>query len=713
MSFETFFRAVSYLAVFCGLLSLWVSGTFGAAAPLLFILTLLAAWFLEDTKWQISEKLGTALIVLALPGFLVGWRLEWFSLSATDTAIAGVLARLILSLSAIKLLQRKSSRDWVFLYLMSFFEVMLGAGLSMSGLYLLSFVSYVLVVVCAIITFEIRKTALEADKKSIALRPKFRFRVGRLPVTAAILIGFISVLAVPLFFMLPRVGGAGLGGSRGERSKSGFSEKVSLGGSGSIEQSDAIVMRVTLDESSNYDDLYFRGIALDTFDNRVWTRSISKEIFEKGERDTIQVDYASSRIDRSIQTVYLEPLLETPVLFALPRALVVQGNFQFLYKDNYGSISFLPTSERISYKVLSDRSTPPVDRLRSDIRTYQARTRNYLQLPVEMDPRIGELAQRITAGMSNRYDRAKAVETYLRTNIEYTLERRADGPEPLADFLFNVKAGHCEYFATAMAVMLRTQGIATRIVNGFHGGDFNDAADVTIVRERNAHSWVEVYFPTEDSWVTFDPTPSLAQSSGGINGGLTGAFRKYADALETFWIQYFVAFDDQGQRSLARSLRSGISDFQVSGAVYAGAIRDVLTSWWYEVRQAEGGTAMMAAIAKGLGRLIGTVVIVFFGIRSLKWVSRWRIWSRLRRRPSHVGIVEFYERMQAILAEQGLHRQPSQTPVEFAEVLSIPEVMRITEIYNGVRFGQRDISADQSARIEQWLSTMKSSNTTA
>ncbi len=715
MNFETFFRLISYSAVFCGLLSLWVSGSFGIVVPLVFISVLIAAWILEDSKWQLSEKWGTALIVLALPAFIVGWRLGWLSIAEIDTAIAGVLARLILALSAIKLLQQKSSRDWVFLYLMSFFEVMLGAGLSISGLYLLSFLLYLLVMVCAIITFEIRKTAIVANRSPAVVAPNIQIPAGRLPVTSIVLIAFISSLAVPLFFMLPRVGGAGFGGGKNERTRSGFSETVTLGGTGEIQESDAIVMRVKLDKQSEHGNLYLRGIALDTFDNSAWRRSSVKELLEKGERDTIQIDNASSRENLSIQTVYLEPLLDTPVLFALPRAIVVQGNFSMLYKDLYGAISFPSTSERVSYKVLSDRSTPPPAKLRADHKPYSSQQNNYLQLPRTIDPRIGDLAERITAGSTNRYDQAKAIENYLQTSFGYTLQRRAGGSEPLADFLFNVREGHCEYFATAMAVMLRTQGIATRVVNGFHGGEYNDAADVTIVRERNAHAWVEVYFPSDNAWVLFDPTPAASLNALGLSDGLAGTFRKYADALETFWIQYFVAFDDQEQRSLARSVRSGMADFQVAGTVYLGIFKDIIGSWWAEVKGAEGGQARLTAIAKGIGVLFAVIFLCVLARWLFRWVLRWGIWQKLGRRfkAPAPGMVEFYEKMQEILAERGFHRKPFQTPVEFAASIEIPEVVRITEMYNGVRFGKQEISPGQFDEIDQWLRGIKSSEVAA
>ncbi|MEP6849145.1 MAG: DUF3488 domain-containing protein, partial [Acidobacteriota bacterium] len=303
MTFEKFFRSVSYAAVLCGFLSLWVSGTFGAAGTLIFLAVMAVAWLLEGTRWQISEKSGTVLIVFALPLFYFLWKLKYFGTSNTETLLPAILARMVLFLSAIKLLQKKSERDWIFLYLMSFFEVLLAAGLSISALYLGSFVLYLLTIVCAVIAFEMRKTA-----KATAARqePSHRFfldknssdsvRVRRLPAAAAILIFFAVVAGIPLFFLLPRVGGAGFGSDQ-ERIKntSGFGESIRLGGVGAIQQSDAVVMRVRLDDNSALrGDTHWRGIALDTFDNQNWTRSQkATQQVVRGDGDLFLVDAAS------------------------------------------------------------------------------------------------------------------------------------------------------------------------------------------------------------------------------------------------------------------------------------------------------------------------------------------------------------------------------------------------------------------------------------
>ena len=106
--------------------------------------------------------------------------------------------------------------------------------------------------------------------------------------------------------------------------------------------------------------------------------------------------------------------------------------------------------------------------------------------------------------------------SYLRRNFRYTLKLTGTpGRDPLAHFLFETRAGHCEYFASAMAVMLRAIGIPSREVNGFLPGEYNDLGGDYIVRASDAHSWVEAYFPGS-GWITFDPTPPAPDSGYGL-----------------------------------------------------------------------------------------------------------------------------------------------------------------------------------------------------
>ncbi len=714
MNVDRLFLILSYLAVFCGFFSLWITGAFGVVGTLSFLAVMAGAWLLEGWRWQISERLGTVFIVLAMPAFFILWRIGVFSF-ATETELPRTLALLILSLTAIKLLQRKTDRDWIFLYVMAFFEVLLAAGMSISGLYLLSFLAFVFVMVCTIILFEIRKTEtqfkrakeLEIGRGNEAERGAIPIR--RLPSISVGLMIVIIAFASPLFFSLPRGGGAGIGGSQDRLStSSGFSDTVRLGGIGEIQQSDEVVMRVRIDGSESLiDPGHWRGIALDTFTNKAWSRSRAafREVRERGDGDMIQVDYLTDRERFTIQTVYLEPL-DSPVLFVLHRAIGVQGNFPVLFKDSHAALTFQRTNERISYKVISDTALPPPEVLRRDRAEYAEKDVNYFQLPTGLDPRIADLAAEITADADNRYDAARAVESYLQTKFGYTLQMKAGGEQPLADFLFNVREGHCEYFATAMAVMLRTQGIATRVVNGFQRGEYNQTADVFVVRQREAHSWVEVLIPGEDVWVPFDPTPAAGLDLSEGTTGIYGTVNRYLEALEMFWIQYFVAYDSQEQRSLFTSLRRGASEYNSTASLWLKSVQTAMIDWWREVRGDRGYFTSVVAIAYGVAALILAGLIIFLAVWVGRKIVKLKVWSRawgrlLGRKGS--SVVEFYERLQQILADRGFVREPHQTPLEFAYATDLPQAIAITERYNRVRFGQDGLTESQASEIEEML----------
>jgi len=379
-------------------------------------------------------------------------------------------------------------------------------------------------------------------------------------------------------------------------------------------------------------------------------------------------------------------------------------------RDEDDSLRFPSRGERVSYRVLSDTTVPDVAELRRDNGIYANSDFGYLQLPEDLDPRIIELASQITKDTRTRFDAAQAIETYLQTQFGYTLEQKAGGDQPLADFLFNVREGHCEYFATAMAVMLRTQGIATRVVNGFQRGEYNETADVFVVRQRNAHSWVEVYFPGENAWVTFDPTPAAGQNLTGDSVGLTKRFNNYLDALETFWIQYFVAYDSAEQRSLFTSVRRSIANYGKQTSTFIDIGREDFLAWWRDVRGDSGVQQSVTAIGYGIALIVTAIILVIGFVWLYRRVVKLTLWSRLREflfGRQGASVVEFYERMLAVLASKGMVREQHQTPLEFAYTIGIPEAVGITEKYNRVRFGGGTLSGDEAAEIEGWLSRLQ------
>lgn len=719
MTFETFFRLTSYLVVFCGFLALFVSGAVGVAFSGVFVALFIVAWFLETTNWQISERLGTALVILTVPLFYLTWKFRLFGAGGSEAAIAGLLSQFILGLSVVKLLQRKRDRDWLFLYMMAFFEVLLSAAMSVSPLYLAVLVLFLLVTAVAILGFEIGKSSralpayqLNSEQGQARLNAT-PFR--RLPTTAILLIVAVIVFAAPIFFLLPRVGGAGFGaGENGVRGMTGFSDSVRLGELGRILESDETVMRVKVDVAPGTSATGFRwrGVALDQFDNKTWKQSRKrKQSFFRADRDLFLVGPRMTRPKPVLQTIYLEPM-DTSVLFSLAHPVMVQGNFLEVRKDEDDGLSATRSgNERINYSVQSDLGEPSPERLQGDDTAYSADdVSRFLQLPDSLDPRISTLAAQVVAKNTNRYDKARAIESFLQNNFGYTLEQKSSGEQPVADFLFNVREGHCEYFSSAMVLMLRTQGIAARVVNGFQQGDFNETAGVYVVKQKDAHSWVEVYFPRDRVWIAFDPTPFAGRADYSMSGGLFGSVSRYLDALETFWIQYFVAFDNHEQRSLFRSIRDGFNDLQNSISIHAEDLQARVSEWWSKIRGDRGIEARLSAIKYGIAYIAGIIVAIFattwiyrrLDLKDL--VKRVLMWFRRRNSP---GIVEFYDRMTAILSRRGLVRDPSQTPLEFAVAVGIPAVGVITDRYNRVRFGGEDLTASETEEIERLIVTIE------
>jgi hypothetical protein len=711
MSFATYFRTSSYAMIAVATLALSLAGGLHVVLTAIFGGVLILAWKIEGKRWQLSERIGLAIVVLSIPLFFLDWQYQKEIGEAREKLGANALAHLIIFLSAIKLLQVKSDRDWVFLYLISFFEVLLAAGLSFSPVFLASLTLYLLCSLSTIIAFEIRKAGRAIQpaetrllvppdsrvfRRLVPARAKKNAEADRLPLISFGLLLLIFVLALPLFVVAPRSGSAMITrGGGGLSNFIGFSENVSLGALGELKQNDEVVMRVRVeDEVARRPDLRWRGVALDEFSGRSWRKSAEARRItqEMNDRGFFRLGTTEDLDRLTTQTVFLEPI-DSTVLFAAPRAVAVQGDFPFVRMDAENSIQIRRhDSERIIYRVFSDLAEPDVPGLRRDLRPYPAAFDRYLQLPPSFDPRITDLAQEMIASVKarNRYDAAKAIETKLRSEYAYSLQMRASGADPLSDFLFNVRAGHCEYFSTAMAIMLRTHGVASRVVNGFLPGEYNAAAGAFTVRQSDAHSWVEVYFPETKLWVTFDPTPAAGRTEP-VNSGFAAQLGKYAEAFELIWYQYVIGYDKQEQRSLATSLHDGAFRYQHLLAELVQRLTQAAAMIWRRPLLALLGFASLPFVLLLLWRLKR------FG---------WRAFSTSRSEHNR-SAVEFYERLTRLLARRGITRSPDQTPLEFAIASGLREAVPITRAYNRVRFGAAELSVSDQKHIERLLAGLE------
>jgi transglutaminase-like putative cysteine protease len=734
VTFDTYFRLSSYAMIASGTLALAVSGGMGAALSVVFALVLAAGWKFEGTRWQLSERAGMFAVLLSLPLLYLDWKFQSTLIWPGETTRAGIaaLTHFILFLSAVKLAQVKADRDWLFLYLISFFEVLLAAGLSVSPLFVASLALYTFCALSTVVCFEIRKArrAIEIQETRLMSAPRANWLsrlskkspaktplsgdARRLPLVAFSLLALIFALALPIFFIMPRFSGSALTRANGGlNGVVGFSDEVTLGEIGRLQQSERVVMRVRVEDplAARHQTLRWRGVALDKFDGRSWRRSNKElEYRRANDRNLFQFGTTESLEHLTTQTFFVEPI-DTPVLFIASRPVAIQAALPYIGIDGEDSLSTRDHSqERISYRAYSDTTEPPAEALRRDLAPYPQALERYLQVPADLDPRIRQLTRGLIVGTrsGNRYDSARVIEAYFQQNFRYTLEQKSGGAsDPLADFMFRVREGHCEYFSTAMAVMLRSEGVAARVVNGFQLGEYNDAADVYTVRQSDAHSWVEVYFPETDAWMTFDPTPVAGRPGNNDQTGFwRGRLGKYTEALELFWIQYVVAYDKQEQRSLATTLRGQFGVYRQTAGQTFSELRGALSAWWRGLTTggsapAQGGTVLANVPSLvALCVLLGLLLLLAARMRRVSWWERLKFWRRERRNYSSVV---FYERMMKAFESRGLLRAPDETPLEFAAATGMPEATLLTRSYNRVRFGAQELTTAEAARIEEWL----------
>ncbi|UNK19273.1 DUF3488 and transglutaminase-like domain-containing protein [Paenibacillus sp. N3/727] len=274
---------------------------------------------------------------------------------------------------------------------------------------------------------------------------------------------------------------------------------------------------------------YWRGEALQYYDGRRWIAGdmagASVEIAE--DLSGMLPQQTVTPTNEIVQKITLAapPSAGLPLFSGglITRIIGVQGNDGKKLKSGImadsesGSLRFQKASPGISSYTLETRLQAPREKLqlRSDQPDPEPIAKTYLQLPDSLPQRVRDLGKDITAGITGRYEMAMAVESYLEQEYTYTLKTKVPpaGRDFTDHFLFDAKEGYCTHFATAMVVLLRTQGIPARYVMGFAPGEkMNGTTDSYRVTQEEAHAWVEVYFPGE-GWAAIDPTP-------GFNAGL-------------------------------------------------------------------------------------------------------------------------------------------------------------------------------------------------
>src|SRR5882724_1266719 len=755
---EAYFRTTSYALVTTAFLAIALTGSLDGISIALYSIAVVVCFYRDvrgAQRLRLREWMWRALSIAYVPFVFIDG-----AVISSNRVLA--LVHMTLFVSAAKLFQNKRDRDWVFLYLIAFFQMLLAAGLTFNATFVASLATFLFFFISTLASFEIRRACREVSSledeivtplqqpqqvkyraKDDVAHPRKSNRVRYLLGASFAQIVIVAALTLPFFFLIPRLGGGGVaGGLSGADAITGFSDRVELGEVASIKKSPRVVMRVRLDHKpARY--LRWRGIALEQYDGRAWIvkgdtpgrREASHQ--DRSSSGSLDADTGFNRsyiLDRvpadaqsTVEQMIVLEHLSTDTLFAAQRVFRLRGPLATIFKDKLtGALSSQGFKGRTTYIVSSDVSVPTEQELRLDTPASSPEDKKqvYLQKPNKLDPRVSQLAHEITRNAPTPYDKARAIENYLKTEFRYTLDLKAADQDPLAEFLFKTREGHCEYFATAMVIMLRTLEIPARIVNGFQMGEYNELNAMYTVRESDAHSWVEAYFPRTDSWIEFDPTPSA-----GINdysqGGLFARLRKYADAMEVFWLDYIVTLDSDEQASIMVDLQQRLLSVKDRLLVYYISAkqwtRKMLGKLIINRRWSLGELLMLAGAFAVLALSFVSlyVVIAYRKRRGLPptgygpWWHRlfvlptWR--RRLARREYRQSAVLFYEQMLAIARPAGLLKQPDQTPIEFAHASGLSPVREITTLYNRVRFGGAQLDQSETRRVSDLLRELKQS----
>lgn len=647
------------------------------------------------------NSLITALFIAALPHFvyqplwvgvmfvvMIGWRLlhsyrAWplpahhrgLKLLHNGLALAMILvlfsqfsltigleagAALLTIMLAFKLVELQSLRDYYLSCFLGFFLVITNFFYSQS-------IFMVLLMLVAVILLTSCLLSINSSSSILGFRQ-------RLKLASKMVIQSIPVMLL-LFVLFPRIPGPlwGVPDDANQSASTGISDSLTLGQFSQLSLSDDIAFRVAFAEdripaSAN---LYWRGPVLWNTDGQTWSpasngqlKQLEPQLSTQGEA----IDY----------TMTLEPHDEQ-WLFALDMPTVrPEGFLNYLTTDGR-LLSGKPIKQRKQYQLVSYtdyRFNPDTD----------PNLEQALQLPKGFHPQTLELANQWLQQTNTPGDFInRALQHFNQEAFSYSLSPPALSGDGVDQFLFETREGFCEHYAVSFTVLMRAAGIPARVVTGYLGGEVNPVDNVLIVRQRDAHAWVEVWLK-EQGWVRIDPTSAV--SSERIETGMTNLLpaerrspllisnndallklwyqmRYQWDAFNTAWDIWVVAFGPEKQVELLSMLGMKNPDWK-----------------------------KMAAVLALLLALTGIIMLLL----------------SYARRPHPDRAVHLYQQFCSKLARVGVSRQAYEGPCDFATRAQryLPNdkthIAAITEIYNQLRYNKADHSLllELESKIKQF-----------
>ncbi len=764
MTLPQLFKFLTFLMALLGTISLLVFGHY-ADSPgtgLLVLVALFAGLFFWESKvhtpaWELVWKsVAVVFACYIIVDSVLG------PLASIEARVVKHAANLSIFLVLFKICNRKTARDYKQIYLISFFQFVSCTTLTTSFGFLFLFALYVVVALWTLSLFHIRNQ-IEQHKVSRRLgvaagptgselfgtalgsssTPGIRSVLGPgyFAVTFVLAIG-ILLTALAMFFLFPRRGIAGIGRMQNGGSVTGLSGEVNLDQFGRISQDKRIVMEVMLpDRPPPSQTVLWRAGALAFFDGQLWQKAPPGVLDRALRRPTrIPAPYSRSympeytgyptryrgadrkqlmsRAELWEQRVSVQPGHGLFLISATNPPVLIDSDVPLLEEYTATFRFAKPQTAPVSYTVFSEFGVPSERALvhagsvadHPDADYYR---RVYVERTPLSPASLAVLHDDIKIDKYvTPYEKIMAIDRYLTSRYVYTLdiERPKRGVSPIEHFLVHTKAGHCEYFATAMAVLLKECGIPARLAfgymttpeswNKFFGGS-------CAIRQCDAHAWVEaaLVIDGEVRWVPFDPSPRRAAARMPVSplGRFVHGVAQFFEGLKARWHESIIAFDRRYQNRVAARIEQTLIEMRRSAL---GTLRatERWISWLWGRLTRTPATAVLTPVALACSMSAGIILIV----RRLQRRVRFRRAYVENKPERQARSVRFYERMLRMLLQYDIVKPAELTPREFATALgSYPELQPavggLTDLYYAVRFGDRQLTGKQIGSVHEAL----------
>jgi len=682
--------------------------------------------------------------------------IEWGWRFSVPTVLA--LAHFMILICITKWLQWRTHRDDAMLLILLLLLLVVGGIVGGSLLFPLVLAVYAIAGCQRFITHHLESEAAWSDRRNVQAsgfrRPDGTTSHAGLNAqrTGSLSVAIVTLgLGVMVFVAIPRVG-AGMFGQAGQPATagalSGFARSIEFASVDAIEESDQPIMRLTATDEygtpvGSRVPLYLRGEVLDRYTSRSptgnrnwgWRRSGVTEL----SADTYQLtsdeettpsttlfrnDIALPHGPMLIQKYRLEPSDDITLFACYPPLEISSPTLRTVRKWNGTQIlqTLRPVRKQLDYTIKSP-AVPAMaakalaaERGAADVPPptpppiANERREQLLRLIDEQTRGIGPLTE-----PGNRLSFARRLEAFLQSeHFAYSLEPppMPETGDPVSSFLLVSRKGHCEYFASALALMCQLKGVPARVVIGYLANEYNSFGGFYLIRKKHAHAWVEVFIPGLD-WVTLDPTPLSRRQSGRLTG-LGARIRAYLDFLQFQWSDGVLSFNAETRRRMldrfAQWLRRPAQDQRTLIGGVVAFIRE-LFGWrlalsWHERLVYWVFTLLVVTLV-----LLLTYVAVSLA-RRLTRLARRLSQGRHARQASRSREVEFYHRFCRFLADLGLTRRPDQTPAEFAADLAeryaiLQEAPVLVQCYYDVAFGGHALTSQHRGTIEDFLRRLR------